>query len=135
MMYEKDKLIFRYLDSNRDVPPPTSALAIWYIDIRDTEISELSDNDLARACRQKLFPNAVVPICLERLERLTSDPLKRDLYDGEMLVSLNSTPSEYWAEHQREAERLDEIIDKVLSDGSYDDDRKELMSLKSKLAR
>ena len=57
-------MTMRELDGDVHLDKPTSALEIWYISIRDLEIGELTIEHLARCCRQNIFPEIIVPICL-----------------------------------------------------------------------
>lgn len=93
--------------------PPTSALGDWYLSIRDKDIMELKDEDLSRACRQGLFPAALVPLVLRRLEE---DPLAGDMYDGEMLASLTGVPSDYWGDNPAARRALRHLLELTRSE-------------------
>jgi hypothetical protein len=94
---------FRDLDGNVHLDEPSSALEEWYIRVRDIPLKDMSIGDLARACRQALFPPVVVPLCLSLLEQ---DPLAGDLYDGELLLSLKGIAHNYWVTHPKERSQL-----------------------------
>jgi hypothetical protein len=70
-----------------------SALDEWYESVRDHAICDLSIADLARSCRQALFPDYLVPVAVQRLK---SDPLAGALYHGELLASLRHVDREFW---------------------------------------
>jgi len=91
------RLTFRHLDGNITLSPPTSALEEWYIQIRDTTLYDLKLDDLARACRQRLYLDQIVPICLHELEK---NPLAGELYDGEVIYALKQVPEDYWLHNQ-----------------------------------
>ncbi len=104
MQNEAGQITFRILDGNNSLPPPGSALEEWYIKVRDTKLAEMELEDLARACRQDLYDEEVVPLCLMKLEE---DPLAGALYDGELTWSLKKgVSSEYWRTHPVEKERF-----------------------------
>lgn len=96
---------------------PASALGDWYLGIREKEIEDLEDNDLCRACRQGLFPDAVVPVALRRLE---DDPLAGDIYDGELLGSLVGIPQAYWGRSSESRRRVRRLLTGIR--GKLDDD-------------
>ena len=90
-----EQLTFRDLDGIMSIGDPTWPLEVWYAEVRDTKIGELSVGDLARSCRQNLHLEAIVPRCLEKLQA-------GELYDGELLTSLKKVSSAYWASHPSE---------------------------------
>jgi hypothetical protein len=113
-MHSKEKnQTFRYLDGNIDYVPPASALEEWYNQVRDTPLENMGIGDLARACRQNIFPSAVVPICLLRLEE---DPLAGDLYDGELLLALKGLPRDYWATHPQEKSEFLRLAERAVNE-------------------
>ena len=65
-----------------------SGLEEWYRKVEVVPLLELSDGDLARACRQNLFLESIIPIALERIR---ASPAAGDLYDGEIARSLIAT--------------------------------------------
>lgn len=117
-------LTFRDLDENADLGD--SALDEWYSRIRDTPLFQLDDGDLARACRQQLYSDYVVPIAIERL-RLR--PLAGDTYDGELLVALKAIKTTFWKKHETEVRQLLAVTSQVIDDELQED----LAELKEKL--
>jgi hypothetical protein len=105
---------FRELDGDFPLPISSSALEDWYIEVRDTPITGLTLGDLARACRQAIFPEAVVPVCLDRLE---VDPLAGDLYDGDLVRALKGLPKDYWRTHRVEMERFLSLAERAFQAG------------------
>lgn len=97
------KPTFRELDGNVEFNTPVWPLEIWYEEVRDTPLSEMDIEDLVRACRQHLYPEEIVPLCLEKLEK---NPLVGDLYDGEMVVALKEVDKKYWLNHSEDKKRL-----------------------------
>ena len=119
-------LTFRDLDENIDLQTPTSALEKWYIDVRDIKLKMLTVGQLARACRQDVFSEFIVPFCLNELE---NDPLAGDMYDGELVLALKKEHQSYWRDHPIEREKylkfaeqayLDNIEYEGLEDWTYD---------------
>ena len=90
---------FRDLDGNVPLPLPTSVLEEWYARVRDIKIAELDVENLARACRQNLYIEAVVPFCLMKLEE---HPLAGEMYDGELVLALKKMSNDYWGTHSVE---------------------------------
>ena len=73
--------------------PTVWPLEKWFAAICDLPIAAFPVEDLARACRQNMFPEAVVPYCLTVLAK---EPLAGELYDGELLTALLGLPPEFW---------------------------------------
>ncbi|GAA5185476.1 hypothetical protein GCM10025771_41400 [Niveibacterium umoris] len=65
----------------------TSSLGAWYRDVRTCEITDLSEWDLCRAVRQRLFLNHVLPVALALTVR---DVNAGGAYDGELVHDLAS---------------------------------------------
>ena len=104
-----------FRDDGNEPASGESILDEWYSHIRDTPISEFDDGDLSRACRQCLYLDHVVPIAVERLK---TEPLAGDMYDGELLAAMKPIPTSYWKNNQRISEDLLTIVEqaKQLSD-------------------
>jgi hypothetical protein len=85
-----------------------SALGTWYSSVRDKKLSDFDDGDLSIACRQELYLDHVVPAAVERLR---SDPLAGKKYEGELLVALQSVPTDFWASHACLAETVRAIVE------------------------
>ncbi len=77
-----------------------SPLEAWYRAIRDERVEDFTPGDLSRAIRQQLFPETVVPVAIETLKK---DPLAGEMYDGELLLALDSVPKPYWTAHPAQA--------------------------------
>lgn len=106
MIYAYDHITLRELDGNVEIPPPTSALEEWYIEVRDKRLSEFSVDELTRACRQQLYLDAIVPLCLLELE---TDPMAGDMYDGELMDTVSRIPIEYWESHPLQSLRFQQL--------------------------
>jgi hypothetical protein len=83
----------------------------WYRAIRDKPLAELSDEDLCRCCRQDIFPQLVVPYVIERID---SDPLAGELYDGEMLMALADVSEQFWRANKSLAANLAQILARAI---------------------
>ena len=70
-----------------------SGLMKWYDRVYDVPFSLFCVEDFARACRQNLFPEHIVPRVLAILR---DDPLAGMLYEGELFASLASLPWDFW---------------------------------------
>jgi hypothetical protein len=85
---------FSQLDKNNAAKGQMdSGLGKWYESVKNVPIEELTIDDLARALRQKVHLQSVVPIVLETLEK---DPLAGHQYEGELISALSRVPSELW---------------------------------------
>jgi hypothetical protein len=106
---------FRSLESDADrrliADSGNSPLESWYRRVRDTPLDKLNSGDLSRACRQQLYPTAVVPIAIAKIEK---EPLAGELYDGELLVALKSVSRDYWSAHSAEAFGIASIAKSIL---------------------
>jgi hypothetical protein len=91
----------------------------WYRAVRTVPLGELTAADLARACRQQLYPSRVVPFALAILDR---SPLAGEMYDGELFASLKSIPLAYWSDHAVERAELLSIIDRLLAAAATPED-------------
>ena len=95
---------FRHLESKKDreliAHDGTSPLEMWYKAVRDKPIDEFTYNDLCKACRQQVFPEAVVPIAIERLRK---EPLAGEMYDGELIAAMTYVDRKYWSAHPSQA--------------------------------
>ena len=91
----------------------SSILGDWYQSVRSVAISAMTNGDLARSLRQKIFLHVIVP---EVLKRLKNDPLAGDQFDGELVASLNSVaPSDWRALGSVKAEALISLRDVALA--------------------
>lgn len=79
-----------------------SALSSWYDSIRGKRLTELTDGDVARLLRQKMYLEFIVP---EATRRLMMNPLAGELFDGEMLEKVSHIPASFW---EREPELMKE---------------------------
>ena len=109
------QLSFRDLDGDIPLPVPASALEVWYIEVRDIKIAEMDVETLARACRQKLYLEEVVPFCLKRLQ---NDPLAGEMYDGELIHALKRVPGEYWRSHPIEKAQFLALAERAYRESS-----------------
>ncbi|MEW9701495.1 contact-dependent growth inhibition system immunity protein [Paenibacillus sp. SI8] len=76
----------------------SAPLSEWYQSILDFSLEKLPDGDLARLIRQKKHLNFVL---WEALIRISNNPIVGELYDGEVINSLNKVTSEYWNDNIR----------------------------------
>jgi len=134
MNFDLSQITFAQLDKANGIPelPPATdeeyPLPAWYRAVRETPLSELSLEDLCRACRQKIYPEYIVPLAVRHLK---ADPCAGEMYGGELLVALKSVPSNYWEEHPEDRTTVRRIIEQSLSDLDEDvrQDALELLSL------
>lgn len=87
---------------------PESSLSIWYGEIREKKICDLTVFDLARCLRQGIFPEHII---FGVIEIIKSDPFGGDLFDGE-LIRLMSTKLDvqFWRNNKKARKRLIEIL-------------------------
>lgn len=99
-----EAITFRSLAQEQGVTIPEPLpqqwpLEQWFASIINTPLAEFTHFDLARACRQRMFHEQVVPFALGVLRE---NPLSGELYDGELLSALLGLPQEYWDTHSHE---------------------------------
>lgn len=82
----------------------------WYRRVRNIEIEKLPLDDLARAVRQELFAEHVVPIALTVLER---DPLAGEDYDGQLIYAISLLPRTTIDGISGASNRLKAIVDRI----------------------
>ena len=92
------RLTFQQLETFCEVQQPAdgttaSSLEEWYASVRTKPLSSLTDGDIARAVRQKLFLQYSVQ---EAIRRLRLDPLAGDKYDGELIGAFAGLASADW---------------------------------------
>ena len=105
-------------------------LQAWFASVYDKPLDSLSEGDLARAIRQQLFLEYVVPICLQLLSK---DPLAGEYYEGELLQALQSVPSKYWLQHVHMRQLLQGIVKTVYNNTNDRELQQELNNLEAKL--
>jgi len=94
-----------------------SSLEVWYQSIRDVPLGDLPIGDVARSCRQALFPDEVLPIAIGRLRE---DPMAGEQYDGELLASLRAVPDSFWRRRDDLRGELAEILAELDASGLDD---------------
>jgi hypothetical protein len=113
-------LTFRQLETARNKPmlpmePPGSPIELWYRRVRETPLSELSASDLARACRQGIFVEDVIP---EALGRLRTELVAGDWF-GELLQSLMQLPLVMWTDPENRG-KFRQLLDAARTSGDLD---------------
>lgn len=105
-----------------------SSLEDWYLRIRHTPIVELSDGDLFRSVRQKIYLDHVIP---EVVKRLVVDPLAGEMYDGEGVAAAAGLKPDLWASYPRESTLLRQAVRGALDrmDGDVRSDAERLLSV------
>jgi len=112
---------FAMLDKEKgwpELPPATEEeypLPAWYRAVQNIALDELGIEDIAKACRQRIHFEHVVPLALRLLQ---ADPLAGEMYDGELLVSLKSVPPDYWSKNQNERQALKSVTESALREES-----------------
>jgi hypothetical protein len=94
-------------------------LPVWYRAVRDICLQELGVEDLAKANRQQIHPDYVIPITLRLLQ---SEPLAGEMYDGELIASLRSAPTGYWSVQTKDTAVLQTVICRAIKMETTDDD-------------
>jgi hypothetical protein len=94
-------------------------LPAWYRRVWEIPLERFELEDICRACRQGIHLAYVVPFAVELLQK---DALAGEMYDGELLNSLLSVPTEYWAQWSDEAVIVREIAESVTHSDETDDE-------------
>ena len=89
----------------------------WYDSVRQLPITQLPAGDLAKACRQNVWIDQVVPVAVEVLK---NDPQAGELYDGELVVALKSILPGFWLQHTATATALQVIVERAMPE--FDED-------------
>lgn len=129
---------FADLDRSAGIDPPSEQigeempLPAWHRSIYCTPINEFGIEDLSKATRQRLHPEAVVPVVIARLRE---NPLVGEFFDGELLVSLRSVDPTFWFTHGHLARSAWEIVNGAWEDIPDDvkSDAKELLRVLEEL--
>lgn len=104
---------FRDLESSPVSGDEQSALGEWYASVRDMPIRELGVDDLARACRQGLYLDHVVPVALSVLR----DDVKAGYqYDGELASVLTRLPLPFWRSNEDFLQSAVDVLKHGMSD-------------------
>jgi hypothetical protein len=111
------KATLRDLAKGEVVGEGHSGLEEWYRKVELVPLRELADGDLARACRQNLFLESIIPIALERIR---ASPAAGDLYDGEIARSISTIAFTFWSHHPEIAKEVVATLQEAI--GSLDDD-------------
>lgn len=99
--------------------PQEWPLQRWFAAVCDLPLDSFTVEDLARACRQGLYPEAVIPRCLEVL---AGEPLAGELYDGELLAAVLGVPRNYWRQAPLEQEQCLRSVAQIASRQTEDTD-------------
>jgi hypothetical protein len=104
-----------------------SSLSDWYAQVRRVPIAELDVQDVARACRQSVFLDHVLPRAIELLKE---DVCAGGLYEGELVAALASIPRPFWGAHQAFVVVLREMLSSSLDalDADVQEDAKRLLA-------
>ena len=105
-------------------------LQAWFASVYDKPLNLFSEGDLARATRQQLFLEHIVPM---NLQLLAKDPLAGEYYEGELLQALQSVPSKYWLQHVHMRQLLQGIVKTVYNSTNDRELQQELNNLEAKL--
>jgi hypothetical protein len=107
----KHGLTFRQVERNLGLKASfttgDSPLEQWYANVLDKPIAEFTDSELCKACRQALHLEAVIPVAIDRME---TEPLAGELYDGELIVALSGVAEDFWSTHPVLAERVRQVL-------------------------
>jgi CDI immunity proteins len=115
----RNNVTFAALDKRKGVPAlePTDdqefPLPAWYRSVYNIPIEQLGIEDLAKACRQNIHLEEVVPIIADRLK---DDPYAGEMYEGELLVSLKSVPKDFWSAKSAAVQTLSGVCSMVAED-------------------
>jgi hypothetical protein len=110
-----------------------TGLEEWYAQVYETPFDEFSERDLARACRQKIEPEWVVPEALNRIEK---NPRAGFLYEGELAASLVEIPPEFWRTFLELTNRAIQVLELTKQDEAISSEvRTELKQLERNLSQ
>jgi hypothetical protein len=109
-MSDSSELTMRSLQRHPSSDEGSSTLDEWYQSICDIPLDELPVGDIARSLRQRLFPDFVVPVAIGHLRE---NPLAGDLYDGELLVSLQNVGDDFWKRREELKSELAKVLSRI----------------------
>lgn len=103
----------------RASPPGPKAMTLdeWFWSIQDIPITQLPVEHLAKAIRQELCLEQLIPIALKELVK---EPLAGELYRGELMAMMTRLPADFWRAHPEPCRQLVECI---LLMGDIEEDR------------
>ncbi len=133
----KAELTFEALGraSGQDLEPPPSdgefPVPAWYRQIYTTRLRDFAIEDVCRACRQRIYPEHMVPIACAHLEK---DPLAGEMYDGELADALCSLDVGFWVAHPDLRDRV-RILGETASPKVPPEGRRYLEELLERLTR
>ncbi len=120
MNLDNQNLTIQDIERLKGIPPPKWSsdeqkfpLPSWYIRVRKKPLRKLSIDDLCIACRQRVLPEYIVPLAIDKLRK---DPLIGHQFDGELIVALARIRPGYWKQHQEEAREVARIAGPALID-------------------
>jgi hypothetical protein len=127
-MIQSKPVTFRTLAQKQDHSLPATLpqewpLEKWFAAVIDLPLEALTVFDLARACRQNIYVDAVMPYCLRALEAV---PLSGELYDGELLAAVMGLPTEFWVAHPQQRDSLIAVCRVALLETDDEDLKREI---------
>ncbi|MDR1145084.1 MAG: hypothetical protein LBK71_02995 [Verrucomicrobiales bacterium] len=109
--FEKLDLLEGIVDSQEssieEYPLPS-----WYKEVKSIPLNKLQLEDVCKACRQGIHLVYVIPLALNILK---DDSLAGDMYEGELLVSMKTVPSNFWTIHKRDKSLFLSIVEKDMN--------------------
>lgn len=117
---DAERVTFRLLDREQGNEQDCSGqygIPGWLHRMYDIPLEAWKAEDLARACRQQLYMEALMPHCLRTL-RL--HPRKFGYYQPELLEAFLKVPEDYWREHPEHKIAFLHIAEEVLQHGLLD---------------
>lgn len=106
---------FRKLAGNINVPSESkeaSSLDVWFKQVADIPIKDLSVKDLCRAIRQGLYIDLLMP---RVMAVLTADPLAGEYYDGELISALSMIKEKDIKDHKDVFIEIKQLLNEVTS--------------------
>lgn len=89
-----------------------SPLSDWYHRMRDVPLSAFGIEDLCKSVRQDLYPDHVIPVAIDALEK---EPMAGEMYDGELALSFRFVSDNFWSKNLGLAQRLLHVLRKVVA--------------------
>lgn len=96
-----------FLENKENIDENSSSLEIWYNNIQNKKLLQLTDGNIARLIRQEFHLRYAIH---EGIHRLWDNPVAGDLFDGEILVMICRLEKQFWLINLDLKEKIEELV-------------------------